>query len=194
VDGVEIDHNGNPNELGRGGGGIKIAAKADDVDVRNSYVHDNIGNGIWYDIEANAVDSDFIYIENNFIERNTRKGIFYEISGGPVVIRNNVVKSNNCAVVIAGCTPQGEGSPGGGITANSSTNLKIYDNVLGGNAVAGINFRDDNRPEGGTMDQNGPGCCNGYTAPFNISVHDNKLNGDRVLKCGTLGVTCSRNS
>jgi hypothetical protein len=171
--GNELAYNGSGEHLGSGAAGYKTVSN--NLLVRGNYVHDNIGNGIWFDLDALNV-----LVENNVSERNVRKGIFYEVSSGSAVIRNNLVRFNNCAVVIAGCSPQSAGSPGGGIATNSSKNVEIYGNVLGGNAVAGINFRDDARE---------------HAPPFNISVYDNQMNGDALLNCRSeWSIVCKNNS
>jgi parallel beta-helix repeat protein len=68
-------------------GGVKLAL-SDGATLRANYVHDNIGPGLWCDIEChNAL------FEGNLVEGNYDAGIFYEISSG-AVIRSNVVKHN----------------------------------------------------------------------------------------------------
>jgi len=56
------------------------------VVFRNNFVHDNLGNGIWYD--GDNVGS---LIEDNQVDDNAGEGIFYEVSGRGV-IRGNVVR------------------------------------------------------------------------------------------------------
>jgi parallel beta-helix repeat protein len=158
VEDNEIAFNGSEEHLGDGSAGIKSVANF--VTIRRNEIHDNLGNGIWFDVDARSQ-----LIEHNHVYRNTRKGIFFEISDGGIV-RYNTVQRNNCAVVISGCTPLHDAS--GGIATNSSRNIEIYGNVLGGNAEAGINFRDDSRA---------------YAPPFNIRVYANVLNGDIIKNC-----------
>jgi parallel beta-helix repeat protein len=158
IENNEIAFNGSDEHLGSGSAGIKSVANH--VVIRNNVIHDNNGNGVWFD-----VDSRNQLIEHNTIYNNTRKGVFIEISDG-AVIRYNTVQRNNCAVVMYGCQPKMDAS--GGITTNSSRNVEIYGNVLGGNATAGINFRDDSRK---------------YAPPFNIRAHHNVMNGDQIRNC-----------
>ncbi len=175
IEGNDIHDNGSAAELGRGAAGMKFA-RADGVVVRNNRIDHNIGNGVWCDVDCRVFT-----VQGNTVWGNLQKGIFFEISLGPALIEDNTVTYNNCAPSVWGstCTPQRSGSPGGGITANSSMNVTIRDNVLGHNEVAGINFRDDSRP---------------YDAPFHIVVSGNELNGDVLLRCESLGVTCSDNA
>ena len=170
--GNELAYNGSNEHLGSGASGYKSVSN--NLIVRGNYAHDNVGNGLWFDVDAMSV-----LVEGNVSERNSRKGIFYEISSGPAVIRNNLVRLNNCAVSVAGCSPQSAGAPGGGIATNSSKNVEIYGNILGGNVVAGINFRDDSRP---------------YAPPFNIAVQGNQMNGDLVRNCHSeWSIICKNN-
>lgn len=192
VEDSTIDHNGDPSETGGGAGGMKFAG-GDGITVRDNFIEANIGNGIWCDLDCGALT-----VTGNTVLGSTRKGIFFEVSLGPALIANNTVQFNNCAPSYWGdgqpeCDlpdgsfgPQSAGSPGGGIAANSSMHMVIRNNILGGNRVAGINFRDDCRPA----------CSNaqkGYNAPFNILVTGNTLNGDAVLNCDIAGITCTNN-
>jgi parallel beta-helix repeat protein len=68
-------------------GGMKFWA-VNGADVRNNWIHDNHGPGLWADTNNN----DFL-IENNLIEGNDGMGIFYEISYN-AVIRNNTIRGN----------------------------------------------------------------------------------------------------
>jgi hypothetical protein len=175
IEGNDIHDNGSLAELGYAASGMKFAA-ADGVVVRDNRIEHNVGNGVWCDVDCHAFT-----VQGNTVWGNTQKGIFFEISLGPAVIEDNTVTFNNCAPSVWGsvCVPQGPGSPGGGITANSSVNVIIRNNILGNNEVAGINVRDDSRP---------------YAAPFHIVVTGNVLNGDDLLRCGSLGVRCSDNA
>ena len=52
VTGTEIDHNGSQDEIGTGASGIKLAGDSDDTTITNNHIHDNIGNGLWWDEDA----------------------------------------------------------------------------------------------------------------------------------------------
>jgi len=69
-------------------GGVKFWA-VDKADVRNNWVHDNRGTGLWADTNNN----DFL-IEGNLIEDNDGPAITYEISYN-AVIRANTMRRNN---------------------------------------------------------------------------------------------------
>ena len=68
-------------------GGAKFWA-VNGADIRNNWIHDNRGTGLWADTNNN----DFL-IESNLIEGNDGSAIFYEISYN-VVIRNNTLRNN----------------------------------------------------------------------------------------------------
>ena len=68
-------------------GGVKIAS-SDGVTFRGNHVYDNIGPGLWCDIDCRNV----VY-DGNIVENNQDAGIFHEISFS-AVIRNNVVRHN----------------------------------------------------------------------------------------------------
>lgn len=69
-------------------GGIKFWA-VNGADVRNNWVHDNRGTGLWADTNNN----DFL-IERNLIEDNDGTAIYYETSYN-AVIRDNTIRRNN---------------------------------------------------------------------------------------------------
>jgi len=65
----------------------------------------------------------------------------------------------------------------GGLQVLSSQNANIYSNRFGVNTGYGFSARKDSR---------------GFSLS-NVRLHDNRLNGDVVLGCGQVGVTCSNN-
>ncbi|HSL10598.1 MAG TPA: right-handed parallel beta-helix repeat-containing protein, partial [Actinomycetota bacterium] len=103
IDGAEIYENGTEEQLGRGSGGIKLARLGPGgFTLRDSSVHDNLGNGVWCDVQCIGT----FLIEGNTIEGNTRKGVLYEKSGasdeyidgkiveGEALVRANTVTGN----------------------------------------------------------------------------------------------------
>jgi parallel beta-helix repeat protein len=121
VEDNEISHN---NTMGFDGswesGGSKFSSTTR-LSVRGNYVHDNIGSGLWTDI-----DNISTLYERNIVVRNLGEGIVHEISYD-AVIRNNHIRHN--------------GAPGAGwgagILVAASPNVTIRGNVLNGNK-AGI--------------------------------------------------------
>jgi parallel beta-helix repeat protein len=119
IDGCEIAFNG---FAGRGGehGGHKQVGAIGSV-VRNSYVHDNDGRGIWFDTDIHDV-----IVENNTVERNSYEGIWLENVCGPGRITGNTVTGN------------GHGQVSGwidkaGIQIVNGIDIEVDGNTVGGN-------------------------------------------------------------
>lgn len=132
IERVELDDNGSESYVGCCAGGIKSANL---YTIRFSYVHDNIGNGIWVDAGGSFVVTD------NVVVRNTKNGIRYENSSGYATILRNRVQGNSTS---------GDG-PGGGIEVNSADDAEVANNILGQNSNAGIIFRGNRGPVGGVV-------------------------------------------
>jgi len=158
---VEIDHNGSPAFLENSGGGIKIVFSTN-VTVRFAYIHDNIGDGMWWDCDEHAGT-----IEDSVVVRNSLSGIFIEISSGDrggFLVQRNIVQNNNTsgAAIHAG------------ILVVDSQNVTVTGNTLGGNG-RGINVFNDSRSTRGH-----DGCSSGFPSA-NISVTNNVLAADLLL-------------
>jgi len=108
-DSNEIAYNGKEQKVGRSA----------NVVFRNNFVHHNVGDGIWFDTNANAG----AVIDNNRVEDNGRNGIFFEASIG-ATISNNTVKRH---------------TSWDGIFISMSQNAQIYNNTLEGN-FGGIEY------------------------------------------------------
>lgn len=130
-------------------GGAKWGAVSD-LTVRDNYVHDNGGDGLWTDERCRNV----LY-EGNRIEHNVLAGISHEISFA-AVIRNNVLRGNGAEKFVWGWHAQ--------IQVQNSSNTEIYGNhieldpVQGGNGIVVIQ---QNRGDG--------------FAVSNVFVHDNVI-------------------
>jgi hypothetical protein len=135
LDHVELYGNGSSSYVGCCSGGVK---SADLYTIRNSYVHDNVGNGIWVDSGGSLVATD------NIVVRNSRNGIRYENGTGFARILRNVVRHNSTS----------HARPGGGIEVNSADDAEVAYNELGGNFNAGIIFRGRRNPVGGSAHDN----------------------------------------
>lgn len=126
VDGNEISHNNYAGfSPGWEAGGTKFAL-TNRLIVRNNYVHDNVGSGLWTDID----NINTLY-ENNTVINNSYGGITHEISYS-AIIRGNTVKNNGWAFC-----------PwlwGGQIQVQNSQNVEVYNNTVvvgptGGNGL-----------------------------------------------------------
>ena len=149
----EIDHNGHPTYYGCCSGGVKTGTA---FKIKDSFVHDNRGVGIWCDVGCKGGDWRVL---NNVAARNTLGGIRYETAGvkGSGVIRGNVVRRNNLR----------SAGGHGGIEINSSRNAMVANNVVARNVGPGIIIGGKRRPGLG-----------------NISVRFNALRNDHIQKCG----------
>jgi len=172
---VEIDHNGSAAYLENSAGGIKVAFSTNVV-VRHAYIHDNIGDGMWWDCDEPGGT-----IEDSLVTRNSRSGIFVEISSGAVqgfTIQRNIVTDNNTDAK----------SYHAGIQILDSQNATITGNTLGGNRTAGIMMRNDSRSTRGHNK-----CSSGFSTT-NVTAASNALAGDALVGCALSGVLCTDNS
>ena len=151
IDGNEIAFNNYQDKFNPGweAGGTKFV-ETNGLIVRNNYVHDNHGPGLWTDI--NNINT--LY-EGNRVENNTMMGIFHEISY-KATIRNNSVKGNGFGM--------NAWLWGAGILVAASPNVEIYGNTVTGNAN-GIGAVQQNRGSGSF----GPHLVQ------NLYVHDNTV-------------------
>jgi hypothetical protein len=133
-------------------GAMKLA-RATDAVVQGNEIHDNRGNGVWFDGGCTGGT-----VSNNRIYRNTRNGIHYEVSdGGPskAEIVSNKVYDN-------GWTDDGA-SLRSGIMVTASKNVEVYNNILAWNAN-GIKVIAQKR-----------GPHNPWYAVRSVSLHDNTM-------------------
>jgi parallel beta-helix repeat protein len=117
----EISYNNTAKaDEGHDAGGLKIW-NANNVTVRDNFVHHNWGNGIWFD-----VDNYGGVIRGNTVEDNEFSGIYVEISR-QVLVENNIVNRNgrnhatdNWRVVA-------------GISVDTSSDITVRNNTLANN-------------------------------------------------------------
>jgi len=133
-------------------GGIKFAVTSY-LTVRNNYVHDNAGPGIWSDVYT-------IYTtyESNRVEDNSDAGIFHEISYD-AIIRCNTVKRNGRGYDVW--------ASGSQIQVAASRNVQIYNNTVevAADAGNGITLIQQNRDTG----------TYGACLVINDTIHDNEI-------------------
>jgi hypothetical protein len=128
--GNECDHNGNAAfaaATAKSTACIKRVRGGDSditTEVRDSFIHDNIWNGLWFDFyEGVAI------VEGNVITGNGKAGIQYEVSGGwnardNAVFRGNTIQDNGLT---------GISTIGGGVICNTCADLLAELNIFGGN-------------------------------------------------------------
>jgi hypothetical protein len=135
IDGMEIDFNNLQFEQGWEGGGTKFTSTTV-LMIRNCYSHNNIGPGIWCDINNDQVTYEF-----NTIEDNEYAGIFHEISYS-AIIRNNICRRNGRVSSIPIFVSGGNIL----IAASGGTGIDIHDNLLEG--ANGVTLMQQNRGSG----------------------------------------------
>lgn len=152
VDSNEVDFNHLPGVSDPVGevGGSKFVGTTNLL-VRDNYFHDNLGDGIWFDI-----DNIGYVVESNRSEDNAGDGIEVEISYQGVV-RNNTVKRNGFggATWLIGVR---------GIGIDASPDVEVYGNIVEANNV-GIAAVQQSRGTG----------AYGPRVIKNLYVHDNQI-------------------
>ena len=115
VDGNEIAHNIDYNGTACGWecGGMKFVTT--NLVVQNNYIHDNVGDGSW-----NDVDSYNTLYQNNLFANNSGVGVSYEISD-VAIIRNNKFINNALCNSWLWCTA---------ILIQNSQNVEVYGNTI----------------------------------------------------------------
>jgi hypothetical protein len=172
-DRIELDDTtNNPDFLGFTGSGLKAITE---VEVRNSYVHDNQGNGLWCDqfCHDSASHPNGFWVHDNLVVNNGRAGIRFERVGdvadaGEAVIENNEVHGNSAGAVR------------GGVSIHDAQNALVRNNVFGAKTIAGVAYpRNRDRlairaTDSGRSDR--PNL-------WNVDIVNNVLNGETIKGC-----------
>ena len=126
VEGNEIAYNNTAGHSWKTGsaeaGGTKFLSTTD-LMVRNNYVHDNNGPGLWTDSRNQNV-----LIVGNLVEENTGPGIFHEISYSAMIRDNKVYRNHHVGIWIA-----------------ASSNVEVKNNEVVDNRNGGIAASQDDR-------------------------------------------------
>lgn len=181
VDGIQsYNNNASGFNYGWEGGGSKFVATLN-LTVRNSTFRNNLGPGLWLDID----NKDFSIYQNHCNDNNGAlgcpAGIFIEISYAGTIYNNEVLRNGLSF-------NQWAWGSGIVIAASGGVGLTIYNNVLSGNA-GGISLVQQPR---------GTGAFGPYYVQ-NVYVHDNQvamatgLNG-MVQDFGDNAIFTSRNN
>jgi parallel beta-helix repeat protein len=159
VDSNEIAYNNTAGfSSGWEAGGSKFK-QTHNLVARNNDVHDNLGPGLWTDID----NIDTLY-EGNYVADNSDAGIFHEISYR-AIIRNNTVTGNGFGFHVWVW--------GGGIQVAASADVEVYGNTVTGNAN-GITAIQQNRGSG----------AYGPWEIGNLYVHDNVVSQANGVAAG----------
>jgi hypothetical protein len=132
-DSIELDDTTqDPNFLGFTGSGLKAI---NEVEVRNSYIHDNQGNGLWCDVFCHdSIDHlNGFWVHENLVVNNARAGIRFERVGevadaGEALIENNEVHGNSLEL------------SRGGIDIRDAQDALVRNNVFGAKSIADVAY------------------------------------------------------
>ena len=172
-DRIELnDTTNNPDFLGFIGSGLKAVTE---VEVRNSYVHNNQGNGLWCDefCHDSASHPNGFWIHDNLVVNNNRAGIRFEKVGdvadaGEALIENNEVHGNSLKV------------SRGGIDIRDAQNALVRNNVFGAKTIAGVAYpRNRDRMAIRATDSGRSDRPN----LFDADIVNNVLNGEVIKGC-----------
>jgi hypothetical protein len=158
--------------LGFTGSGLKAI---NEVEVKNSYIHDNQGNGLWCDNFCRDSDShpNGFWVRENLVVNNGRAGIRYENVGevadaGEALIENNEVHGNS------------PDAARGGISVRDAQNATIQNNRFGAATIAGVAYQPNSRNVAINASASGR---TDRPDLFNIVIADNILNGEVIKGC-----------
>jgi hypothetical protein len=172
-DRIELDDTTqDPNFLGFTGSGLKAI---NEVEVRNSYIHDNQGNGIWCDVFCHDSESHLngFWVHDNLVVNNGRAGIRFERVGdvadaGEALIENNEIHQNSFEL------------SRGGIDIRDAQNALVRNNVFGAKTIADVAYLPNasgvaiRATDSGRSDR---------PDLFNVDIVDNVLNGEVIKGC-----------
>jgi hypothetical protein len=172
-DRIELDDTTqDPNFLGFIGSGLKAITE---VEVRNSYIHDNPGNGLWCDqfCHDSANHPNGFWIHDNLVVNNGRAGIRFERVGdvadaGEALIENNGVHGNSTE------------APRGGISVRDAQNATVQNNRFGAATIAGVVYPPNSSNVAIVASDSGRA---DRPDLFNIDIISNILNGETAKGC-----------
>jgi hypothetical protein len=172
-DRIELDDTTqDPTFLGFNGSGLKATTE---VEVRNSYIHDNQGNGLWCDVYCHDSEShpNGYWVHENLVVDNGRAGIRFEQVGdvadsGEALIENNKVHGNSTDAVR------------GGVSIHDAQDALVRKNVFGATTIADVVYLPN--AEGVAIRATDSGRSNRPDL-FNVDFVDNFLNGETIVGC-----------
>jgi hypothetical protein len=169
-DRVELTDNTNdPGALGVIGSGMKARHE---VEVKNSYVHDTQGNGLWCDnsCEDSAVGQ--FSVHDNLVVNNGRAGIRWENVGGTnageALIQKNEVHGNS------------PDEKRGGISVRDAQDAQILNNRFGEVTIGGVRYPPNARAVAIIASDSGRADRPNL---WNIDIIGNILNGETIRGC-----------
>jgi hypothetical protein len=171
-DRIELSNNTtNSQALGINAAGMKVRHE---VVVKNSYVHDTQGNGLWADNEVYDTALGKYHASNNVVVGSGRAGIRWEeVSQGEALIENNRVHGNS------------KNETRGGVSIRDAKDAVVRGNVFG----AGLGYPNNGNKIAIRADDSGR---SDRPDTKNILITGNTLNGEVIKSCGG-PITCQNN-
>src|SRR5215216_4522487 len=171
---VELtDNTRDPDALGVIGSGLKAR---DEVEVKDSYIHDTQGNGLWCDnfCEDSAGHPNGFWVHDNLVVDNGRAGIRFERVGqvsnaGEALIENNEVHGNSYG-----------DAERGGISVRDAQNATIRNNRFGEVTIDGVRYPPNSRAVAIIASDSGRADRPNL---LDIHIESNTLNGETIEGC-----------
>jgi hypothetical protein len=138
------------------------------VEVKNSYIHDTQGNGLWCD--GGCVDASNLpgfYVHHNLVVNNDRAGVRYENSTNAALIEFNEVHGNSYA------------ANRGGVSVHDAQDALVRNNVFGPATIADVSY-DANAVAAIRCSDSG---SSGRPNLQNVAIVDNVLNTETIKGC-----------
>jgi hypothetical protein len=158
-----------PKALGFIGSGLKAV---NEVVVKQSYIHDTQGNGIWCDEECTDTSLGTFIVEDSLVVNSGRAGIRWEKVGGTAageaLIQRNEIHGNSYDV------------RRGGISMRDAKNAIIQNNHFGAATISGVSY--PRNADGVAIMASDSGEADRPNL-FNIDIVNNNLNGETVKGC-----------
>jgi hypothetical protein len=160
------------NFLGFTGSGLKAITE---VEVTNSYIHDNQGNGLWCDVFCHDSETHLngFWVHENLVVNNGRAGIRFERVGevadaGEALIENNQIHQNSLEL------------SRGGIDIRDAQNALVRNNVFGQTIIAEVAYLPN---ASGVAIRASDSGRSDRPDLFNVDIVDNVLNGELIRGC-----------
>ena len=185
---VELTNNTlDSNALGFIGSGMKAR---NEVEVRNSYIHDTQGNGLWCDNycedSPTATHPNGFWVHHNLVVNNGRAGIRFERVGDVSTAGEALIEYNE----VHGNSPN---EKRGGISVRDAQNATIYNNRFGEMSISGVTYPANARNVAIIASDSGR---SDRPNLYNIDIVNNTLNGEIIKGCELPDtvVACSENT
>lgn len=158
--------------LGVIGSGLKAR---NEVEVKNSYIHDTQGNGLWCDnyCEDSANHSKGFWVHHNLVVNNGRAGIRFEKVGDVSTAGEALIEYNE----VHGNSPN---EKRGGISVRDAQNATIRNNRFGAVSIGGVKYPANARNVAIMASDSGRSSRPNL---FNIDIVNNTLNGETIKGC-----------